>query len=106
MVGSMVRISPSEVAVADLAASRIIHNVKDGFPKGDWYMKLAPFLTDEVVAGMFSMLDPKPHGVRRRLFSQGFSKSTILNGKSRSKQRSVLPLPRSNEMRWSAPLTY
>jgi hypothetical protein len=81
MVGSMVRISPSEVAVADLAASRIIHNVKDGFPKGDWYMKLAPF-------------------------SQGFSKSTILNGKSRSKQRSVLPLPRSNEMRWSAPLTY
>jgi hypothetical protein len=28
--GPMVRISPDEVAVTDLAASRIIHNVKDG----------------------------------------------------------------------------
>jgi hypothetical protein len=39
----MVRISPDEVAVADLAASRIIHNVKDGFSKGDWYVKIAAF---------------------------------------------------------------
>jgi hypothetical protein len=74
----MVHVRPNEVAVADVAASRIIHSVKDGFPKGDWYMKLAPFLTDEVAAGMFSKLDSKPHGVRRRPFSQGFSKSTIL----------------------------
>lgn len=74
----MVSISPNEVAVADVAASRIIHSVKDGFPKGDWYMKLAPLLTDEVVAGMFSMLELNPNRVRRRLVSQGFSKSTIL----------------------------
>ena len=57
-------------------------------PQGDWYMKVAPFLEDYAV-GMFSMLDPKPHGVHRSLFSQGFSKSAILKWKSRSKQGSV-----------------
>jgi cytochrome P450 len=100
----MVRINPNEVAVADLAASRIIHNVKDSFPKGDWYVKIAPFLSDEVArTGMFAMLDPKPHGEHRRLLSQGFSKSMILKWESRSKQGSRKPLPRSNETRWLAP---
>jgi cytochrome P450 len=83
----MVRISPNEVGVADLAASRIIHNIKDGFSKGNWHMKLAPFLTDEIAARIFSMLDPKPHGVRRRLFSQCFSKSTILKWEELIKAR-------------------
>jgi hypothetical protein len=67
----MVRISPDEVAFADLATSRIIHNVKDGPPKGDWYAKIAAFLIDESLAGMFNMRDPKPHGEHWRLFSQG-----------------------------------
>jgi len=39
----MVRISPDEVAVADLTASHIIYNMKDGFPLGDWYVKIAAF---------------------------------------------------------------
>jgi hypothetical protein len=65
----MVRISPDEVAVADLAASHIIHKVKEGFPKGGWYVKIAAFLIDESLAGMFNMRDTKPHGKRRRLFS-------------------------------------
>jgi hypothetical protein len=73
----MVCVGPNEVGVADLAASRVIHNPKANFPKGDWYVKVAPLLEDDAV-GMFSMLDPKPHGVRRSLFSQGFSKSVIL----------------------------
>jgi hypothetical protein len=78
LAGPIVRISPDEVAVADLAAFRIIHNMKDGFPKGDWYVKIAAFLIDENLAGMFNMRNPKSHGERRRLFSQGFSKSTML----------------------------
>jgi hypothetical protein len=47
---------------------------------------------------MFNMRDPKAHGERWRLFSQGFSKSTILNRKSQSKPEFVLQLLRSNEM--------
>ena len=41
-------------------------------------MKIAAFLIDESLAGMFNMRDPKPHRERWKLFSQGFSKSTIL----------------------------
>lgn len=41
--GPMVRISPNEVA---FATSRIIHNVKDGSPKGDSYVKIAAFLIE------------------------------------------------------------
>jgi hypothetical protein len=74
----MVRICPDEVTVADLAASRIIHNVKDGFPKGDWYMKIAAFLIDKTLAGMFNTRNPRSHGELRRLFSKSFSKSTVL----------------------------
>ena len=77
VTGTMVRISPNEVAVADLDASRVIHGLKEGFPKGDWYVKLAPKLTEDMI-GVFAMIDPKVHGVRRRLFAQGFSKSSIL----------------------------
>jgi hypothetical protein len=62
--GPMVRISPDEVVFADLVASCIIHNGKDGSRKGDWYVKI----TDESLAGMFNMRDPKPHGERWRLF--------------------------------------
>ena len=74
----MVRISLDKVAAAHLAASRIIHNVKDSFPKGEWYVKIAAFLIDESLVGMFNMCDLKPHGEHWRLFSQGFSESTIL----------------------------
>jgi hypothetical protein len=38
----------NEVAVSAVAASGIIHNVKVGFPKGDWVYETSPFLTDEV----------------------------------------------------------
>jgi len=72
LAGPMVCISPDEVAVADLAAFRIIHNMKDGFPKGDWYVKITVFLIDENLAGMFNMRDPKSHEERRRLSLQGF----------------------------------
>jgi hypothetical protein len=104
--GPMVRISPDEVVFADLAAFCIIHNGKDGSRKGDWYVKITAFLIDESLAGMFNMRDPKPHGERRRLFSQGFSKSTILNRKSQSKPEFVLQLLRSDEMFLLVPPTY
>lgn len=67
------RISPTEVAVADLDASRAIHKVGSGFNKAEWYMKF----TESPRPGIFAMLDPKQHAARRRLFAQAFSNTSI-----------------------------
>ena len=75
----MVRISPDEVAVADLAAYRVIHSVNDGYPKGKWYMKIVDSnMRHQDRIGMFNMTDPKAHAVRRKPFVQATSKSAVL----------------------------
>jgi Cytochrome P450 len=71
--GPFVRISPAEIAIADLAAARIIHKVGSGFTKAEWYIKF----TDSPRPGIFAMLDPKQHATRRRLFAQPFSKTSM-----------------------------
>lgn len=69
--GPIVRISPEEVAVADVEAFRQIHAVSGGFSKGDFYTKLTNFPRHSV----FTLRDVKEHALRRRLFARGFSKS-------------------------------
>lgn len=74
-LGKFVRISPDEVAVSDLSAFREIHRITGGFSKSDWYLK---FNDNHDNPGLFSMVNPKQHAQRRKLFAQSFSNSSIL----------------------------
>ena len=71
--GPVVRISPEEVAISDIEGFRKIHSVSGGFAKGDFYTKLTNFPRHSV----FTLRDSKAHGVRRRLFARGFSKTYL-----------------------------
>lgn len=71
--GPIVRISPDEVTVFDIEAFRQIHAVSSGYTKSDFYTKLINF----PVHSVFTLKDAKAHGVRRRLFAKGFSKSHV-----------------------------
>ena len=71
--GPVVRISPDEVAVFDIEAFRQIHAVSGGYTKGEFYTKLTNF----PVHSVFTLRDAKSHGLRRRLFAKGFSKTYV-----------------------------
>lgn len=71
--GSVVRISPREVAISDVDGFRQIHAVSSKFTKDIWYEKLTHF----PALSVFTISDPKAHSVRRRLFARGFSKSYL-----------------------------
>jgi cytochrome P450 len=71
--GPVVRISPNEVAIFDIEAFRQIHAVSGGYTKGDFYTKLTNF----PVHSVFTLRDAKSHGLRRRLFAKGFSKTYV-----------------------------
>lgn len=71
--GPIVRISPTEVAVADPAAFKQIHAVSSKFTKDIWYEKLTNFPRLSV----FTMRIPREHGQRRKLFARGFSKTYL-----------------------------
>lgn len=71
--GPVVRISPDEVTVFDIEAFRQIHAVSGGYTKSEFYTKLTNF----PVHSVFTLRDAKAHGVRRRLFAKGFSKSHV-----------------------------
>jgi cytochrome P450 len=69
-----VRLSPNEVGVSDLGAFREIHKIGTKYLKSDWYQRLANFPK----AGIFTMIDPKEHGPRRKLLSRSFSKTYLM----------------------------
>ncbi|KAK8199628.1 cytochrome P450 monooxygenase [Phyllosticta capitalensis] len=71
--GSIVRISPWEVACCDAEAARTIHRPGSGFVKTKWYKTFA----DADHEGIFDMSDTKKHASRRRLMARAFSKSEI-----------------------------
>lgn len=72
--GPIVRLSPNEVAVADLDAFREIHKIGTKYLKSEWYLRLANFPK----AGVFTMLDPREHGPRRKLLSRSFSRTYLV----------------------------
>lgn len=89
--GGVVRISPSEVAVADLAAVSQIHKIGAGFLKSDFYAKLTP--TRE--PGIFAMQDPHAHAARRKLFARAFSNSSLrTNWESEVRKKTELAVER------------
>ncbi|KAK8135037.1 hypothetical protein PG984_007049 [Apiospora sp. TS-2023a] len=67
--GPVVRITPQDVAVADLDGFAQIHRVGSAFLKGPWY--------DSVKPSIFRERDPKKHSERRRLFARAFSKTAL-----------------------------
>ncbi|KAK1956042.1 cytochrome P450 [Colletotrichum sublineola] len=71
--GPVVRISPTEVAVADPEGFVAIHKIGAGFLKGPWYAatNFAP------EPGIFAMVDPKKHAKRRKLFARAFTSASL-----------------------------
>lgn len=72
--GPIVRISPDEIAVADMDATKAIHKINSGFLKSPWYQSL----NKSEHPGIFVMSNVKDHAARRRLLAQSFSKSNLL----------------------------
>lgn len=71
--GSVVRISPNEVSVADADSFRIIHRAGSGFLKSDFYARFV----NQPVPAMLDMSNPKQHAARRKLLARSFSKSEL-----------------------------
>lgn len=67
------RISPTELAIADIAAVAQIHKIGGGFLKSDFYEKMVPGNEP----GIFAMRDPQAHAARRKLFARAFSNSSL-----------------------------
>ena len=74
----MVRISPTEVAVADISSFREIHKTSTAFTKADWYRGQDPTQLNEESIGIFGTESNKLHAERKRLMAPGFSKTAIL----------------------------
>ncbi|KAJ4296242.1 hypothetical protein N0V90_006287 [Kalmusia sp. IMI 367209] len=72
--GPIVRLSPTEVGVADIEAFREIHKIGTKYLKSEWYQQLANFPKP----GIFTMIDPRQHGPRRKLLSRSFSRSYLI----------------------------
>ncbi|THV47737.1 hypothetical protein BGAL_0291g00010 [Botrytis galanthina] len=70
--GHIVLIAPSEVSCSSLSSFKIIHRISKTFLKSPWYLSFAP-----QPEGVFNMVDPKKHAVRRKLFAHAFSKSSL-----------------------------
>lgn len=67
--GPVVRLTPRDAAVCDLASFAQIHRAGSAFRKGPWYDSSSP--------GIFAERDPQRHGERRRLFARAFSKTAL-----------------------------
>ncbi|KXH62598.1 cytochrome P450 [Colletotrichum nymphaeae SA-01] len=71
--GSFVRISPTEVAIADPDSFNAIHKIGSGFTKGPWYSDV----TAGREPGIVFMTDPKEHALRRRLLARAFTTNSL-----------------------------
>ena len=71
--GPVVRLAPSEASIADAMGFKQIYGNGSGFRKSDWYKAFAqmPRLNS------LSESDEKLHGIRRRLLSHPYSKSSL-----------------------------
>jgi hypothetical protein len=82
--GPIVRISPSEIAVADLELVQQIHCQGSGFTKSDWYLKF----TTNPRQSLFTLSNHKEYTARRRMLARGFSKSELrVNWEAEVRQR-------------------
>jgi cytochrome P450 len=73
--GGVVRITPTEVAIADMAGVTQIHKIGSGFLKSSFYDLLVPSASE--TPGLFAMRDPRAHGIRRKFFARPFSNTNL-----------------------------
>lgn len=71
--GPYVRVSPTEVSVADPQGLSQIHRINSGFTKTKWYQDL----TSMERLTVFSMTDTRQHAARRKKFARAFSKTHL-----------------------------
>ena len=74
--GPIVRISPTEVSLADLQAARTIYKVGGSYLKSEWYDGFTGNMKER---SLFTMTDPKQHGQHRRLTAFNFSEKWVAN---------------------------
>ena len=73
--GPIVRVGPTELSVADVAAFKTIHRAGlAGFPKAPWYWGQ----TDYPVKAVFNMSDNHEHAIRRRMLAPGFTRTNVV----------------------------
>lgn len=71
--GGVVRVGPTEAAVADIKGVAQIHKIGSGFLKSAFYEKITP----DGNPGIFAMRNPHDHAARRRLFARAFSNTSL-----------------------------
>ncbi|KAH7146882.1 cytochrome P450 monooxygenase [Dactylonectria estremocensis] len=69
--GPVVRISPSEIDVADIEAFSEIHKIGSPFLKSPWYVMFRG------AVNCFTCSDPKIHGRKRKTLARPFSKTSL-----------------------------
>jgi len=74
--GSVIRISPHQVSVSDQKAFQDIHKIGGGFLKDPWYRKFREG-DDSGSIDVFSSIDPKMHGAKRKVLARPFSKTSL-----------------------------
>ena len=67
------RVSPTEVAIADAPTVAQIHRIGSGFLKSKFYTAITP--TEK--PGVFAMRDAHAHSARRKLFARAFSNTSL-----------------------------
>ncbi|PYH98412.1 cytochrome P450 [Aspergillus ellipticus CBS 707.79] len=71
--GPIVRVTPTEVDVCDLAAVREIHRVRGGYLKSDWYKSLTP----PGVTTLLTLTEPAEYSDWRRLLAGPLSDTSL-----------------------------
>ncbi|TGO09964.1 hypothetical protein BTUL_0149g00430 [Botrytis tulipae] len=70
--GHIVLIAPNEVSCSSLSSFKTIHRISKTFLKSPWYLNFV--VKPE---SLFTMIDQKRHGARRKMFAHAFSKSSL-----------------------------
>jgi azaphilone biosynthesis cytochrome P450 monooxygenase len=69
--GPYIRTAPNEISISQISSVKVIHNVRNGFEKSDFYENLQ--LSNTLVC----LTDNKVHAARRRHFAGAFSKQNL-----------------------------
>ncbi|VUC31914.1 unnamed protein product [Clonostachys rosea] len=76
--GSVVRLSPNQLAFCDPDAFVAIHKIGGGFTKTQWYEDFSGGAGGAGIGiGLFAMTDVKKHASRRKLFARAFSAASL-----------------------------
>ena len=99
VVGPIVRISPTEVSLADIQSARTIYKVGGPYLKSEWY---DTFTGNQNARNLFTMTNPHQHGHHRRLTAFNFSEKWIANLEpfiARNVQKASLRMDEESKMK-------